>query len=111
MSIYSTGHTLAIEYNDEFVSITEQVVGSHIRDRYDWLPPPRTEVSDDDSYIHPRAIVFVLNDEPKGGDGYAGQEYHRPLLVLSGADYEKMKWHEVMVILEQAVSDRALCLV
>lgn len=103
MSIYGTGYVLSIHTDGELVEVIEQIVGSHIREPYDWLPPPRPEVSDDDSYVHPRAAVFVLAGERKGGDDYAGQQYHRPLLVLSGEEYERSTWRDVMRRLADAI--------
>lgn len=106
MSIYGTGRVFSIHIDGELVEVIEQVVGSHIREPYDWLPTPRLDVSDDDSYLHPRAVVFVLAGEPKGGEGYGGQQYHRPLLVLSGEEYARVTFHAVMSQLTDAIEAR-----
>lgn len=107
MSIYGTGHSFAVEADDdELVFVHEQVVPSWITEPYDWLPPSRGGDIEGDGYARPRAVVFVLDGEPKGGPGYGGQQYHAPLLVMSGEDYERTTFRDVMRRLVDAIEAR-----
>src|SRR5438876_11915628 len=101
MSIYSTQWRLKFpRYGRDYtgcnwIDVFAQGVPAHIGsptpgngyengDPYsDFLPPP-VEVSPDYDGLLLRAVVFVT-DETEKGTFRSGQEFVRPLLVLSGA--------------------------
>ncbi len=58
----------------------------------DFLPPAITLEGDDDQRL--RAVVIVTG-ETKKGTKRNGQEYIDPLLVFTGAEYERMSFDEV----------------
>ena len=49
-----------------------------------------------------RAVVFVT-DETKKGTNRSGQEYADPLLVLTGEEYAKMTFDELLTKLQEAI--------
>lgn len=108
MSIYGTEgefHLVNEDHRDgRPVEIMVQVVPSWVDFEADYLPPPRKGIPEGDGYVHPRAAFFVEPGSGKGGGRYGGQEYHKPLLVLSGEEYERMPFREVMERLQEAIS-------
>lgn len=107
MSIYGTQFVFQIErYNKafnppfEFVKVYVQVVPGHIGhpskgygDPFSSFLPP---TPDDPEQL--RAVVFVEAGCPK-----VGQEYTRPLLVLSGEEFERIPFMEVMAKVSRAL--------
>lgn len=107
MSIYWTHFVFQIErYNKafyppfEFVKIYVQAVPGHIGhpskgygDPFiSYLPPPPENPE------NLRAVVFVEAGCPKNG-----QEYTRPLLTLSGEEFEKISFLEVFTKISRAL--------
>lgn len=119
MSIYATlwsikVQDLAAPFTDpRWVTVTAQAVPAHIGsptpgcgyedgDPYaDFLPPP-IETDEMGSAEYNRAVVFV-SDETKKGTERSGQEYDNPLLVLTGEEYAKMSFDELLHRLEEAI--------
>ena len=103
MSIYATLWRLKFpRYGDdhtgcEWIEVIAQGVPAHIgaspsgrtddeQDQYAaFLPPAVASPTDDDGQTL-RAVVFVTEATPKG-TARSPQEYTRPLLILSGAQY------------------------
>jgi hypothetical protein len=68
--------------------------GYEAGDPYDaFLPPPR-RIGVDGSEDGLRAVVFVAGDTKKGTSRGA-QEYESPLLVLTGAEYEVIRFQDL----------------
>ena len=102
MSIYATLWCLKFpRYGDdhsgcEWIEVMAQGVPAHIgtptsgdakeEDPYAGFLPPAVAMRSDDDGQTMRAVVFVTEATPKGTDR-SPQEYVRPLLVLSGAEY------------------------
>ena len=103
MSIYATLWRLKFpRYGDdhtgcEWIEVIAQGVPAHVgtstsgganeeEDPYAGFLPPAVAVPSDDDGQTMRAVVFVTEATPKGTDR-SSQEYVRPLLVLSGAEY------------------------
>jgi hypothetical protein len=63
--------------------------GYESADPYATFLPPALAIGGNVSEADLRAVVFVVGDSPKG-TARAGQEYERPLLILTGAEYEAM---------------------
>jgi hypothetical protein len=119
MSIYATLWSIQVQdpaapFTDpRWVTVTAQAVPPHIGsptpgcgyedgDPYaDFLPPP-IETDEMSSAEYNRAVVFVT-DETKKGTGRSGQEYVNPLLVLTGEEYAKMSFDELLHRLEEAI--------
>ncbi len=111
MSIYATLWSLKFpRYGDsyvgcEWIEVTAQGVPAHIGtpiagfgyesgDPYaDFLPPP-VEVNTDGDSEFMRAVVFVTEETDKGTTR-SGQEYDKPLLVLSGREYAAMSFADL----------------
>lgn len=119
MSIYATLWSIKVQdpasplTKPRWVKVTAQAVPPHIGsptpgcgyehgDPYaDFLPPPiETDEMGDAEYN--RAVVFVT-DETKKGTERNGQEYDNPLLVLTGEEYAKMSFDELLHRLEEAI--------
>ena len=105
MSIYATVAEIAVRLfgDDEFHEIYVQAVPPHIvHDGPEWgfLPPP----VDPDGPLY-RAVVFVEETGEKGTD-MCGQEYIDPLLVLTGAEYEAIRFIDLNRRLEEALEER-----
>ena len=66
-----------------------------------FLSPP-IETDEMGRAEHNRAVVFVTNETKKGTER-SGQEYVNPLLVLTGQDYAKMTFDELLNRLEEAI--------
>ncbi len=103
MSIYATIGEFGIysEKDKEIVRVTIQGVPNHIDyigEAWDWLPPI------DKSKKYMRAVVFILDDTVKGTDR-CGQEYDNPLLIMSGREYEKAKFTDLMTQLNEALNN------
>lgn len=109
MSIYATISTIRLpqegmvpvnEKNTKWVSVIAQGVPAHIgrRDQYDddpyssFLPPALKK----ESNLPYRAVVFVKQGSKKGGKNHHPQEYHNPILVLSGKQYEQKRFDEIV---------------
>src|SRR5580704_12750964 len=119
MSIYATLWSIQVQdpaapFTDpRWVTVTAQAVPPHIGsptpgcgyedgDPYaDSLPPP-IETDERGSAGYNRAVVFVT-DETKNGTERSGQEYVNPLLVLTGEEYAKMPFEELLHRLEEAI--------
>jgi hypothetical protein len=119
MSIYATLWSIQVQdpaaslTNPRWVTVTAQAVPPHIGsptpgcgyeggDPYaDFLPPP-IETDETGSADYNRAVVFVT-DETKKGTGRSGQEYVNPLLVVTGKEYAKMSFDELLHRLEEAI--------
>jgi hypothetical protein len=102
MSIYATLSEFGIKrFEDrEFVRILGQGAPPHIDyvgPQWDFLPPP---VDPNGSVI--RAVFFVEAGDEKGTPR-CGQEYVRPLLMLSGKEYEQIRFADLMSQLETAL--------
>lgn len=102
MSIYATVAHFGIKrFGDkEIIEILAQSVPQHIDyagSTWDFLPPPV-----DANGTTARAVFFVEPGDEKGTPR-CGQEYVRPLLMLTGEEYEKIRFTELMNLLEQAL--------
>jgi len=105
MSIYATMAEIGIKrFGDrEFVDIFVQGVPPHIDDvgpAWEFLPPPV-----DPNGTHMRAVFFVEAGEEKGTPR-CGQEYVRPLLMLTGEEYERVRFVDLIARLEDALDAR-----
>jgi hypothetical protein len=101
MSIYATIGDIGIRrFGDEnMVEIRIQGVPSHIDytgAAWDFLPPP---VSAEENW---RAVFLVEVGTPKGTPR-CGQEYEKPLLVLTGREYETVGFAELLGRIEEAL--------
>ena len=111
MSIYSTQWRLKFprygrDYTGcDWIDVFAQGVPAHIGsptpgngyengDPYSDFLPPLVEVSPDYDGLLLRAVVFVT-DETEKGTFRCGQEFIRPLLVLSGAEYKAMSFSDL----------------
>ena len=119
MSIYATLWSIQVQdpaapFTDpRWVTVTAQAVPPHIGsptpgcgyedgDTYaDFLPPP-IETDEMGQAVYNRAVVFVT-DETRKGTARNGQEYANPLLVLTGEEYAKMTFDELLHGLEEAI--------
>jgi hypothetical protein len=119
MSIYATLRSIQVQdpaaplTNPRWVTVTAQAVPPHVGSRtpgcgYEdgdpyaaFLPPP-VEADEAGHAEHNRAVVFVT-DETKKGTERSGQEYANPLLVLSGEEYAKVSFEELLHRLEEAI--------
>jgi hypothetical protein len=105
MSIYATlAHFGIKRFGDKaIIEILVQSVPAHIEDTgpmWDFLPPP----VDPEGKIS-RAVFFVEPGEEKGTDR-CGQEYVRPLLMLTGKEYREIRFIDLMFRLEEALDRR-----
>jgi hypothetical protein len=96
---------------EAWVRVWVQAVPAHIDHAGpgwdEWLPPPTpAEVggADREEQRTPRAVFFVTDWTPKGTERN-GQEYVRPLLVLTGEEYVRTMWPDLMERLTDAVED------
>jgi hypothetical protein len=102
MSIYATLAEIGIKrFGDEnMIEILIQAVPPHIDDtgpQWDFLPPP----VDPDDQTH-RAVLFIERGTPKGTER-CGQEYFKPLLTLTGREYETIPFADLLNRLEEAL--------
>ena len=102
MSIYATLAEIGIKrFGDkQFVDIFVQAVPPHIDHvgpAWEFLPPP----VDPDGSID-RAVFFVERGDEKGTER-CGQEYVKPLLMLTGQEYQRITFVDLMAKLEEAL--------
>jgi hypothetical protein len=102
MSIYATLGEIGIKrFGDkEFVDILVQGVPPHIDDvgpAWEFLPSPV-----DPNGQTMRAVFFVEAGDEKGTPR-CGQEYVKPLLMLTGKEYEQIRFVDLMARLEEAL--------
>src|SRR5436190_23858581 len=100
MSIYATLAEFGVgRFGDkEMVRIFVQGVPPHIDyvgTGWEFLPPP---VDPEGKTM--RAVFFVESGDAKGTER-CGQEYVRPLLMLTGAEYEGIRFVDLMERLEE----------
>ncbi len=107
MSIYATVFTIAIIDSRGSHSITAQSVPAHIGSPEDYpdgdpfsefLPPA---ISADSEYA--RAVVFIGPNHAKGTTR-SGQEYVAPLLTISGEEYAKSLFADLLQRLTEALN-------
>jgi hypothetical protein len=119
MSIYATLWSIQVQdpaaplTNPRWVTVTAQAVPPHIGsptpgcgyedgDPYaDFLPSP-IETDEMGQAEYNRAVVFVTEDTTKGTER-SGQEYANPLLVMTGEEYAKLSFDELLHRLEEAI--------
>src|SRR5437773_12279361 len=102
VSIYATIAEIGIKrFGDkEFIDILVQGVPPHIDYNgpgWEFLPPP---VDPDGDTM--RAVFFVEPGDEKGTER-CGQEYVRPLLVLSGKEYDEIRFSDILSRLESVL--------
>ncbi len=102
MSIYATIAEIGIKrFGDkEFVDIFFQGVPPHIDyvgPEWEFLPPPV-----DPNGQTMRAVFFVEAGDDKGTPR-CGQEYVKPLLMLTGKEYETIRFVDLVARLEDAL--------
>ena len=119
MSIYATLWSIQVQdpaaplTNPRWVKVTAQAVPPHIGsltpgsgyedgDPYGEFLPPPVEADETGSAEYNRAVVFVTGETKKGTER-SGQEYVNPLLVLTGEEYAKMSFDELLRKLEEAI--------
>lgn len=105
MSIYATAAEIAIRQfgDEEYVQLIIQSVPPHIDatgPEWDFLPPPVDPYGET-----PRAVVIVRSDTPKGTPR-SHQEYVDPLLVLSGEEWQEVRFVDLLNRLEAALYAR-----
>ena len=105
MSIYATIAEIGVKrFGDkEFVDILVQGVPPHIDHvgvQWEFLPPP---VDPDGTVM--RAVFFVEAGDDKGTER-CGQEYVKPLLMLTGQEYEEIRFVDLMARLEAALDKK-----
>jgi hypothetical protein len=105
MSIYATLAQIAVKrFGDTgLVEIFVQGVPPHIDctgSAWEFLPPPVDPEGD-----LMRAVFFVEPRDEKGTER-CGQEYVKPLLMMTGAEYERTPFPEVLERLERALDTR-----
>ncbi len=108
MSIYATLWSMKLELDqDRYEVVTAQGVPSWIGsgegyaegDPYaDFLPPA---VEPDEEFGKLRAVVFVHDQDHK-----IGQRYQDPLLILSGEEYEQIRFVDLHQKLIEALRAR-----
>jgi hypothetical protein len=105
MSIYATLLEFGVKrFGDQnFVRIWAQAVPPHIDyvgPQWDFLPPP----VDPEGPIM-RAVYFVEDGDEKGTPR-CGQEYVKPLLVLTGKEYAEIRFEDLMARLEESLDKK-----
>src|SRR5882757_3734460 len=105
MSIYATLHELGIKrFGDkQFVTVFVQGVPPHIDHvgpAWDFLPLPM-----DPDGATMRAVFFVEPGDEKG-TARCGQEYVKPLLMLTGLEYEAISFADLIQRLELALDKK-----
>src|SRR5437870_82792 len=112
MSIYATLWSVKVEdpaaplTNPSWVKVTAQAVPPHIGsptpgcgyekgDPFAAFLPPPVETDEDGSAEFNRAVVFVAEGTKKGTKR-SGQEYANPLFVMTGEEYAKMSFDELL---------------
>ena len=119
MSIYATLWSIQVQdpaapFTDpKWVTVTAQAVPPHIGsptpgcgyedgDLYAAFLPPPIETDDMGSAEYNRAVVIVTDDTRKGTKR-SGQEYVNPLFVMTGEEYTKMPFDDLLRRIEEAV--------
>ena len=107
MSIYATLAEIAVRQfgDDDFTEIVIQGVPSHIDytgPGWDFLPPP---IDVDPEGMAMRAVVIVKGSTPKGTPRCA-QEYVDPLIILSGREWEQIRFIDLLERIEAALDER-----
>jgi hypothetical protein len=102
MSIYATLAEIGLKrFGDKgFVDILIQGVPPHIDyvgSQWDFLPPP---VDPNGSSLR---AVFIVEAGDDKGTPRCGQEYVKPLLVMSGKEYDDIRFSELISLLDQAL--------
>lgn len=102
MSIYATLAEIGIKrFGDKgFVEILIQGVPPHIDyvgPQWEFLPPP---VNPNSSSMR---AVFIVEAGDDKGTPRCGQEYVKPLLVLSGKEYDDIRFSDLISRLDQAL--------
>lgn len=90
---------------DDLVELYAQAVPPHIDYTgpiWDWLPPPVPDTDDLEVVPTPRA-VFIVGPNTSKGTARNGQEYVNPLLVLTGEEYERIRWVDLLKRIQQAL--------
>lgn len=105
MSIYATIGEIGVRrFGDQaMIEIFIQAVPPHIDytgPEWEFLPPPV-----DPNGETMRAVLFVEKGTPKGTDR-CGQEYDKPLLTLTGDEYDRIGFAEVLKRLEEALDHK-----
>jgi hypothetical protein len=105
MSIYATIGEIGIRrFGDEaMIEIMIQAVPAHIDyagSQWDFLPAPV-----DPNGQTNRAVFFVERGTTKGTER-CGQEYVKPLLMLTGSEYQKIGFSELLDRLEEALDKK-----
>jgi hypothetical protein len=105
MSIYATIGEIGIRrFGDKsMMEILIQAVPPHIDyvgPQWEFLPPP----VDPEGILY-RAVFFVERGTEKGTER-CGQEYVKPLLVLSGHEYETITFSEMMKRVEATLDKK-----
>jgi hypothetical protein len=105
MSIYGTLFEIGLRrFGEEgYIEILVQSVPPHVDytgDEWAFLPKPV-----DPAGNTPRAVFFVESGDEKGTPRN-GQEYVQPLLVLTGKEYEEIRYTDLMCHLEAALERR-----
>ena len=110
MSIYATLWSIKVQLPDEeWIEVTGQGVPGHIGhsasgdDPFSsFLPPALAGMSADDAEDLLRAVVIVA----EGYEEKEGQRYTRPLLTLSGQEYEHVPFGELLERIEHEIDAR-----
>ena len=102
-----------VPYTENWVEVFAQGVPGHIGhpderpgrgdDCAAFLPPALTGPYREDGL---RAVVILLAGQDEKGTPRHAQEYVRPLIVLSGEEYEKMRFAHLLEWIEQEVYAR-----
>jgi hypothetical protein len=105
MSIYATIAEIGIKrFGDkEFVDILIQGVPAHmdhVGPQWEFLPPP---IDPDSTSM--RAVFFIEAGDEKGTPRCA-QEYVKPLLMLSGKEYEETCFSDSIARIESALDTK-----
>lgn len=105
MSIYATLFTIGVQRfgDSQMIRLHVQGVPPHIDDvgeAWAFLPPP---VDPDGGTMR---AVFIVEEGEEKGTPRCGQEYVRPLLMLTGREYETIGFADLMHRIEEALDRR-----
>jgi hypothetical protein len=105
MSIYATLATIGIQrFGDQnIVKLHIQGVPPHIDyvgEPWEFLPPPV------DPEGNTMRAVFIVEQGEEKGTPRCGQEYVNPLLMLTGAEYETVRFVDLLQKIEEALDRR-----
>jgi hypothetical protein len=118
MSIYATLWTIKIETEfDKWHEVYAQAVPgwiNYIGKEWEWLPPelypsntPSSVMENSENFIRFRA-VYICDDLTTKGTERNGQEYVNPLLVLTGEEYEKILWKDLLDKINEKIQTRII---